>query len=160
MTINKRRMRHLVCPECREAARRCPPQRWVATTGPRPRWSHLDGEALCPVSGPAGSRPADPHPAPPARRVRRRVPAPAGAPTSPVAGTADTEPVYVVAGGDMVAVFTNPDSAAVQYTVMVGANLEPITRKVTAGQWATMRARLRATAPTLVIVDVRDGIDW
>jgi hypothetical protein len=86
-------------------------------------------------------------------------PAPAGVPTSPVTGTADAGPVYVVAGGDMVAVFTDLDSAAIEYMVMVGANLEPIVRKVRADQWAVMRAGLRATVPGLVIVDVRDGGD-
>ena len=155
MKTNRRRTR-LVCPECGETARRCPPRRWVAVTGPRPRWSHPDGEPLCPVPGATGSRPADPHPAPPARRVRRRVPPPAGVPTAPVAGTGDTGPVYVVAGGAMVAVFTDPDSATVQHTVMVGANLDTITRTVRADQWPTIRAQLRATAPHLVIVDSRD----
>ena len=159
MKTNRRRTHHLVCPECGVAARRYPPRRWVATTGPRPRWSHPDGEPLCPVPGATGSRPADPHPAPPARRMRRRIPIPAGAPTAAVTGTGDTGPVYVVAGGDMVAVFTDPDSAAIQYTVMVGANLDVITRKVSADAWAAMRARLHATAPGLVIVDVRDGDD-
>jgi hypothetical protein len=103
--------------------------------------------------------PADPRPAPPARRVRRSVPAPVGASTPPVTGTADPGPVYVVGGGGMVAVFTNPDSAAIQYTVMVGANLDPITRTFSADEWAEMRALLRATVPGLVIVDGRDGGD-
>ncbi|MDI6101190.1 hypothetical protein QLQ12_21480 [Actinoplanes sp. NEAU-A12] len=82
-------------------------------------------------------------------------------PSSPtaVAAPSDTGPVYVVAGGDMVAVFTDLDSAAIEFMVMVGANLEPIVRKVRADQWALMRAGLRATVPGLVIVDLRDGDD-
>jgi hypothetical protein len=97
-------------------------------------------------------------PAGPAAPANPR-PAPAGAPTAPVTGIADPGPVYVVAGGDMVAVFTDPDSAAIQYTVMVGANLDVIRRKVSADQWAAMRAQLLATVPGLVIVDLRDGGD-
>lgn len=77
MKINKHQARRrLVCPECGEAAQQCPPRRWVAVTGPRPRWSHRDGTPLCPVVGPAGYRPADPCPALPVRQVRRPIPAP------------------------------------------------------------------------------------
>lgn len=160
MRTNRRRtVRHLVCPGCGEPARKCPPRRWFAATGPRPRWSHADGEALCPVIGANGYRPADPRPAPPARRIRRRVGTPAGAPTTAVDAASGAGPVYVVAGGDMVAVFPDPDSAAIEYMVMVGANLEPITRTVRADRWAAMRARLIATVPGLVIVDLRDGAD-
>lgn len=54
-----------VCPECGEPVRPVPP------TAPRPApprpadepvpvWSHLDGEPLCPVTGPHGYRPAHP----------------------------------------------------------------------------------------------------
>ncbi|MEV6299880.1 hypothetical protein AB0M02_10800 [Actinoplanes sp. NPDC051861] len=115
---------------------------------------------MCPVMGANGYRPADPRPAPPARRIRRRVgAAPAGAPTTAVDGASGAAPVYVVAGGDMVAVFPDPDSAAIEYMVMVGASLEPIARTVRADRWATIRARLIATVPGLVIVDLRDGGD-
>lgn len=78
------------------------------------------------------------------------------APTPPPAGTAD---VYLVAGGDLVAVFSDPDAAAVQHTVMTGANLDPITRRISAHEWPRVRARLRATMPDLVIVDARTGDD-
>ena len=110
MNTDKRRTWHLVCPECGEAARRCPPRRWVAATGPRPRWSHLDGEALCPVVGLTGYQPADPRPAPPARRVRRRTPTPGRTPT---AGVPNAGAVRLVARGDAVPVSDDPASVAV-----------------------------------------------
>lgn len=78
------------------------------------------------------------------------------APTPPPADTAD---VYLVAGGDLVAVFTDADAAAVQHTVMTGANLDPITRRISAHEWPRVRARLRATNPDLTIVDARTGDD-
>jgi hypothetical protein len=158
-TIRRRTVRHLVCPECGEPARKCPPRRWLPAHGPRPRWSHTGGGPLCPVMGAYGYRPADPHPAPPARRVRLRVGGPAGVSTTAVGGASGAGTVYVVAGGDMVAVFTDRDSAAIEYMVMVGANLDTIMRTVRADRWAAIRARLIATVPDLVIVDLRDGCD-
>ena len=104
MKTRKRRTRHLVCPECGEAARRCPPRRWVAATGPRPRWSHPDGEPLCPVVAPTGYRPADPRPAPPVRWVRRRTAAPDRTRTAAAAATPDTGSVPVLTPGDAPAV--------------------------------------------------------
>jgi hypothetical protein len=68
-------------------------------------------------------------------------------------------PVYVVAGGNMVAVFTDPDSAAIQHHVMTGANLDPITRRISTDQWTAARARLRSIAPGLAIVDTRPEAD-
>lgn len=62
--------------------------------------------------------------------------------TPPPAHTAD---VYLVAGGDLVAVFTDADAAAVQHTVMTGANLDPITRRLSAHEWPRVRARRRGT---------------
>ena len=59
----------------------------------------------------------------------------------------------------MVAVFRDRDSAAIEYMVMVGANLDTIMRTVRADRWAAIRARLIATVPGLVIVDLRDGGD-
>jgi hypothetical protein len=157
--IRRRTVRHVVCPGCGEPARKCPPRRWLAAHGPRPRWSHADGKALCPVMGTDGYRPADPRPAASVRCVRRRVGAPAGVPTTTVGGASGAGTVYVVAGGDMVAVFTDRDSAAIEYMVMVGANLEPVAQEVRAGRSAAIRARLCATVPGLVIVDLRDGGD-
>lgn len=63
--------------------------------------------------------------------------------------------VYVVAGGDMVAVFDNPDAAGIQRTVMQAANLDTIASAMTPAQWETARAVLRAEHPHLVITDVR-----
>jgi hypothetical protein len=48
----------MACPQCYEPARACPPRMWVAANGPRPLWSHVDGEPLCPVIGAGGYRPA------------------------------------------------------------------------------------------------------
>lgn len=51
------------CPECGEPVQPKPPTvsfPWVAHGLPIPRWSHLDGEPLCPVIGPDGYQPADP----------------------------------------------------------------------------------------------------
>ncbi|MEU0558464.1 hypothetical protein [Dactylosporangium sp. NPDC006015] len=51
----------LCCPECREPVHAVPPTEWpLAGWAPRPAHSHLDGTALCPVSGPGGSGPAEP----------------------------------------------------------------------------------------------------
>ena len=47
-----------VCPVCHEPARPYPPHRWAPANGPRPAWSHVDGEPLCPMVGPDGYRPA------------------------------------------------------------------------------------------------------
>jgi hypothetical protein len=48
----------MACPVCYEPARLLPPRRWLAVYGPRPSWSHVDGEPLCPVVGADGYRPA------------------------------------------------------------------------------------------------------
>jgi hypothetical protein len=72
-----------------------------------------------------------------------------------VAPTATEGRVYVVAGGDMVAVFDNPDAAGIQRTVMQAANLDTIASAMTPAQWDTARAILRAEHPDLVISDAR-----
>lgn len=86
--------------------------------------------------GPDGLGPGVPVPA---RRVRRR----------------SARAVFVVAGGDMVAVFDNPDAAGMQAFVMVGANLDPITRRLTSAQWDAARSILSARQPEITIVDAR-----
>lgn len=48
------------CPECGEQARHQPPSEWTEANGPRPDFSHLDGEPLCPIPGRDGSGPALP----------------------------------------------------------------------------------------------------
>lgn len=50
----------LICPECGEPAVDRPPVSWLAAWGPAPRYSHLDGQPLCPVVGAGGYRPAGP----------------------------------------------------------------------------------------------------
>jgi hypothetical protein len=49
-----------LCPECGQPAVPSPPTSWTPAWGPRPSYSHVDGEPLCPVVGPHGSQPADP----------------------------------------------------------------------------------------------------
>jgi hypothetical protein len=52
-----------VCPPCGEPVRRTPPTSpvpWAAHQRPAPRWSHPDGEPLCPVVADPGYRPAEP----------------------------------------------------------------------------------------------------
>lgn len=48
------------CPECGEHAATRPPTSWTPVWGPRPAFSHLDGEPLCPVLTADGYRPARP----------------------------------------------------------------------------------------------------
>jgi hypothetical protein len=51
------------CPECGEPAVHQPPTDltpWQAHGRERPWWSHADGSALCPVTGPDGYEPATP----------------------------------------------------------------------------------------------------
>lgn len=84
---------------------------------------------------------------------------PGGRRTALTPPPADTADVYLVAGGDLVELFTDADVAAVQHTVMTGANLDTISLRVSAHEWPCVRARLRATNPDLTIVDVRAGGD-
>ena len=51
-------MAQFKCPVCGEVAVNQPPTSWAPAFGPRPQWSHWDGEPLCPVIGPDGYRPA------------------------------------------------------------------------------------------------------
>ena len=62
--------------------------------------------------------------------------------------------MYVVAGGDLVAVFADRDSARIQFEVMTGANLEPIIGRLTASVWEAARARLQQR-PGITITDTR-----
>ena len=64
------------CP-CGEPAVEEPPVHWTAAYGPSPRFSHLDGEPLCPVMGANGYEPAQPEPRDP------RPSASAAGPTNP-----------------------------------------------------------------------------
>jgi hypothetical protein len=67
--------------------------------------------------------------------------------------------VYVVAGGDMVAVFDNPDSAGTQLAVMEAAGLNTVAYTLSATHWESVRPLLDAAKPGLVITDVRLGHD-
>jgi hypothetical protein len=50
----------LICPECHEPAIYNPLYIWNVRFGSLPRYSHLDGEPLCPVVGNNGYEPAQP----------------------------------------------------------------------------------------------------
>ncbi|GAA4466615.1 hypothetical protein GCM10023170_077790 [Phytohabitans houttuyneae] len=132
----------------------------------------MDGEPLCPVVGASGYRPARRgcvltalRPARPSRSAchrsrfararravaRRTVRRPVGGPPP------DNGEVYLVAGGDTVAVFDNPDAAGMMAVTMTGANLEPVTLRVTSAQWEQARAVLRTEQPHITVTDARSG---
>jgi hypothetical protein len=138
----------MACPVCHKPARRRPPTRWTTADGARPAWSRLDGGPLCAVPG-EGTRPVRRGwivtTLRPTRRTVQR---------SASRSAHGDATVYLVAGGDMVAVFDNAHAASIQYHVMVGANLDTYTRRVTAAWWEIMRAEL-ATDDGITIVDVR-----
>jgi hypothetical protein len=73
----------------------------------------------------------------------------------PVSRPALDDAVFLVAGGGMVAVFDDGEAAAIQYRVMVGAGLDPLTRRVTVTRWAQMLSELQAHCPWLTISDAR-----
>jgi len=86
----------LVCPGCGEPIRRTPPTTWNPSWGDRPRYSHLDGEPLCP-EGPDGYRPASPEQAtpedaPPEPAAPEDTSRPAGQQRSPSGGEAMNSP--------------------------------------------------------------------
>src|SRR5690349_21049392 len=51
---------YALCPECGDPAVRRPPRVWTPAWGPRPTYSHSDGQPLCPVVVPDGYQPAEP----------------------------------------------------------------------------------------------------
>lgn len=65
--------------------------------------------------------------------------------------------VYLVAGGDLVALFDNRDAADIMLVTMVGANLDPVTACLSAARWVEVRAGLLADAPGVTITDTRTG---
>ncbi|MEV7231243.1 hypothetical protein AB0M79_30130 [Polymorphospora sp. NPDC051019] len=77
--------------------------------------------------------------------------------TAPLSRPADDAPVYVVAGGDVVAVFDNADSAGTQHGVMEAAGLDTSVYTLSATQWETAAPVLRIANPGLVITDARPG---
>ena len=68
--MNARYRIHWLCPECGEQALNKPPRRWLPAWGPVPKFSHRDGEPLCPVIGPDGYEPAQPQRGGPRRPSR------------------------------------------------------------------------------------------
>lgn len=65
--------------------------------------------------------------------------------------------MYLVAGGDLVALFDNRDAADIMLVTMVGANLDPVTACLSAARWVEVRAGLLADAPGVTITDTRTG---
>ncbi|MEU7981429.1 hypothetical protein AB0B63_23240 [Micromonospora sp. NPDC049081] len=72
-----------------------------------------------------------------------------------VASPADDPRVYVVAGGDMVAVFDSADEADIMAVTMTAAHLEPVSRSLTEAQWEQAHAVLRAQLPHVTVTDAR-----
>ncbi|TCB91675.1 hypothetical protein E0H26_25540 [Micromonospora zingiberis] len=77
--------------------------------------------------------------------------------TAPVSRPADETRVFMVAGGDRVAVFDSADEAGVMAVTMTGANLEPVTLCLTEAQWAQAHAVLRSDFPYFTVTDARTG---
>ena len=77
--------------------------------------------------------------------------------TTPTAAPAPAGSVYLVAGGDLVALFDSRDAADIMFTTMIGANLDPVTACLSAAQWDEVRAGLLARAPGVTITDARPG---
>ncbi|MFF5293009.1 hypothetical protein [Paractinoplanes globisporus] len=131
----------LRCPVCDETTRPVPPDEWpLRGFAPTPGASHLDGTPLCPVIGLHGAQPAEPV-------------------ADPASQPATDHWVYVVAGGETLAVFDSRDCAGIQLAVMHAAALDPIARRMSAAQWDTARALLLADNPAIVITDVRHTRD-
>lgn len=66
-------------------------------------------------------------------------------------------PVFLVTGGDMVAVFDNAEAAGIMAITMTGTNLEPVTLRLTSAQWERAYAVLRAEHPHITVTDARPG---
>ncbi|WP_239126795.1 hypothetical protein [Asanoa siamensis] len=75
--------------------------------------------------------------------------------TATLSAPVDDARVYVVAGGDMVAVFDHPDSAGIQHAVMEAAGLDASVYTLSATQWETVVPLARTGNPRLVISDTR-----
>ena len=106
-------MAELICPECGEPVVARPPRTSVPYAAHglgAPRYSHLDGEPLCPVAGPRGYQPADPvergddadldgSPDPPAGDPEP--PVSPGAPASPASAAWTPDGTGVMPAGDV-----------------------------------------------------------
>ena len=75
--------------------------------------------------------------------------------TSALSLPASDARVYVIAGGDMVAVFDDPDAAGTQQAVMEAAGLDTVAYTLAASQWETTRPLVLKVNPAIVITDVR-----
>jgi hypothetical protein len=63
---------------------------------------------------------------------------------------------YVVAGGDIVAVFDDPDAAGTEQAMMEAAGLDTVAYTLSASQWQSVRHLVvRVASPALVITDFR-----
>ncbi|MBB2943243.1 hypothetical protein FB565_002956 [Actinoplanes lutulentus] len=67
--------------------------------------------------------------------------------------------MYLVAGGDMVAVFDYADSAATQRAVMEAAGLDTASARLAPAQWDAARELILDVNPGLVITEVRRGTE-
>ncbi|WP_285687915.1 hypothetical protein [Actinoplanes sp. NBRC 103695] len=93
----------------------------------------------------------------PGRAVARRTVARyrlTGTTGAPVPGGAE---VFLVAGGDMVAVFDSADAAGIMALTMTGANLEPVTLRTTEADWEQALAVLRSQQPHITVTDARSA---
>ncbi|MGW5558604.1 hypothetical protein ACWER9_15440 [Micromonospora sp. NPDC003944] len=77
--------------------------------------------------------------------------------TAPVPRPANDPRVYMVAGGDMVAVFDSAEAADIMAVTMSAANLEPVTLPLTKAQWEEAHAVLRTQLPHITVTDARPG---
>jgi hypothetical protein len=57
----------------------------------------------------------------------------------------------------MVAVFDSADAAGIMALTMTGANLEPVTLRVTEAQWEQALAVLRTQQPHITVTDARSA---
>lgn len=69
----------------------------------------------------------------------------------------DDPTVYMVAGGDMVAVFDSAEKADIMAVTMTAANLEPVTLPLTEAQWEQAHAVLRSQQPRITVTDARSS---
>ncbi len=65
--------------------------------------------------------------------------------------------VYVVAGGDLVTVFDDPDAAGTEQAMMEAAGLDTVAYTLSATRWESVRHLvMRVAGPAMVITDVRN----
>lgn len=84
-------------------------------------------------------------------------PGPSPPTSTPAPAPESGGPVYLVASGDLVALFDTAKAADIMAVTMVGANLDPVTACLSAARWDEVRAELLADAPGVTITDTRTG---